>query len=283
MVYSFSVWTQSLRTLCTSLPGSQPEAVSPGTPHAGAASAESGRQCRKVEGKGKETKCLRWPRRSPAGRPGKAGDLMTTADAEGRLAHGCRSTRRRRNKALVRPGARARHRSRKHGPRVRALGTGKEAPSCPRGAGATSSPDRAHGTWMRRLWQMSHVFMVSGYVSLMYCSISRMARLCRVNSPSFCGDTRGKRALRPPARRALPPLLSTPSPLQPTAQNPERRKGLASGGELRQGPERKVWTLPTDTLCLQMWVTSLRDSQPTMRTGSRKGAGPPGKAGKGAT
>lgn len=46
-------------------------------------------------------------------------------------------------------------------------------------------------TWIRRLWQMSHTFTASGYVSRMYCSISRMARLCRVNSPSFCRDRTG--------------------------------------------------------------------------------------------
>lgn len=49
----------------------------------------------------------------------------------------------------------------------------------------------AAGTWMRRLWQMSQTFTASGYVSRMYCSISRMARPCSVNSPSFCRDRGG--------------------------------------------------------------------------------------------
>lgn len=51
---------------------------------------------------------------------------------------------------------------------------------------------------------MLHVFTESEKVSRMYCSISRMARLCRVNSPSFCrGDT----------SRAL--SLCTPEPCLP--------------------------------------------------------------------
>lgn len=39
---------------------------------------------------------------------------------------------------------------------------------------------------------MVQTFTASGYVSRMYCSISRMARPCRVNSPSFCRDTTGR-------------------------------------------------------------------------------------------
>lgn len=61
-----------------------------------------------------------------------------------------------------------------------------EAPTEPPGA-PMGSP--TCGTWTRRLWQMLQIFTESGYVSRMCCSISRMARLCRVNSPSFCRDT----------------------------------------------------------------------------------------------
>lgn len=59
------------------------------------------------------------------------------------------------------------------------------------GPGSRHAAGSRRGTWMRRLWQMLHIFTASGYVSRMCCSISRMARVCKVNSPSFCGDTAG--------------------------------------------------------------------------------------------
>lgn len=84
----------------------------------------------------------------------------------------------------------------------------------PRGPGGAGSPRRQHGTWMRRLWQMLQIFTASGYVSRMYCSISRMARLCRVNSPSFCRTGRDAARPQPPSCQPLP----RPAGPRPTAQ-----------------------------------------------------------------
>lgn len=78
------------------------------------------------------------------------------------------------------------------------------------------------GTWMRRPWQMLQIFTASGYVSRMCCSISRMARVCRVNSPSFCRDTMGQQSLRPPAHQL--PLLGILFPLQPHSPRPRKHK-----------------------------------------------------------
>lgn len=88
------------------------------------------------------------------------------------------------------------------------------------------SRDDSHVTWMRRLWHMLQSFMASGCVSRMYCSISRMARLCRVKSPSFCRDTVG--ATNSGHCHARPfPARSHPL-CHPTAQGPERCSGLAA-------------------------------------------------------
>lgn len=70
-------------------------------------------------------------------------------------------------------------------------------------------------TWMRRLWQMLQIFTASGYVSRMYCSISRMARLCRVNSPSFCRTERDAAVSQPLACRPLP-RPAGPRPRKPS-------------------------------------------------------------------
>lgn len=51
---------------------------------------------------------------------------------------------------------------------------------------------------------MLQIFTASGYVSRMYCSISRMARLCRVNSPSFCRAEREVATSEPLASQGLP-------------------------------------------------------------------------------
>lgn len=110
----------------------------------------------------------------------------------------------------------------------------------------------AHGTWMRRPWQMSHIFMVSGYVSRMYCSISRMARLCRVNSPSFCRDTRG--AASPQATGTPGPSFPARQPVPSAAHRPRPRQMQRPG--LRRRPERKPWTLPTYTLSRYLAVPS---------------------------
>lgn len=73
------------------------------------------------------------------------------------------------------------------------------------------------GTWMRRPWQRSQTFTASGCVSRMYCSISRMARQCRVNSPSFCRTESQAASSEATARRGPFPLIP-PFPLQGTAQ-----------------------------------------------------------------
>lgn len=94
---------------------------------------------------------------------------------------------------------------------------------CPcqrRGWEASEPGEPAHtpppGTWMRRLWQMLQIFTASGYVSRMYCSISRMARLCRVNSPSFCRTEQDAAVSQPLACRPLP------RPVGPRPRKPSR-------------------------------------------------------------
>lgn len=96
-----------------------------------------------------------------------------------------------------------------------------------RGGGVRGcSRDDSRVTWMRRLWHMLQSFMASGCVSRMYCSISRMARLCRVKSPSFCRDTVGATNSGHCHARPFP---ARPHPLcHPTAQGPERCSGLAA-------------------------------------------------------
>lgn len=68
---------------------------------------------------------------------------------------------------------------------------------------------------------MLQIFTASGYVSRMCCSISRMARVCRVNSPSFCRDTTGQHLL---GQRTPASPLGILFPLSHTAQGPEGTK-----------------------------------------------------------
>lgn len=73
---------------------------------------------------------------------------------------------------------------------------------------------------------MLQIFMASGCVSRMYCSISRMARLCRVKSPSFCRDT--VEAASSGRHHAMPFPARYRHLCRITAQGPDRRGGLAA-------------------------------------------------------